>query len=1336
MAKSSPIQTNFTAGELSPRLDGRTDIAKYDNGCEILENFIVHPQGGATRRPGTKFIKESRAGVANTEARLIPFSFNTDQSYAIEFNKKKAEIIYEEGTLVYPDRRYYDSDQYANLENIYSNQNGVIRDEMQFSDDGFTAFHIHYLETKSGSFHKVEMFFNEYHLGSAYSLPTAVKKGEWNIELNNKHACNLQLGDLILHAGFFWGRSSQLTDNGNRFFVWDGMSSSDPSVSTTNVVDFSVYEFDPGTNNNFTLVNYWNTGESPQAIGSITSVAHHLAGSANTSINRYPIPITGLAVLPNFDTMQLHNTPLYGTHVSNASDGVTTSYTDVDDVGGFWFAVMTSHLVSPNASHADIGSTTISPNEILIIPIAKQNTVGSDTFSHNWDFASATFDDFPQRISTSGVEFRSGQPSTVSACLRVGDRFRPIYDPHGVSNPARTVVTGFQILSIRDYWIYYGSGKVLWKDTDKNIETNTTAGKKTIAHENALDAWSVHADATHVMYISTLHNDSAGQPGEQNIFAIPFKFTNNTSLQNADFLDEDAVALSCAQTYGTRSDSNFNNYTSSDYPGQGLRIGPSRPFVTYNGEMLVYNEGLISYSVSNIATIAQLKYPYYIFGLDTSIMGISSTQTVARVDEVLGTIADTTFSYTQSDVLEPNNPFQVATPFDDDELKDIKFAQSADVLYLVHPNHPPQSFIRWAANEWTCGTTELEKGPMQDRFFDGSYMRANGRSGQVTITWQPGQDSSGWLATDFGRIVKLHNGYAVLDVVAPTDGSQTAIATVLENDDGDALLMPEYTATTISFHDGDPSATGLEHNDRIHDSSGNFLEKGFKKGMRITITGASNSANNQSGLLIVDATEDTLLLAPSNSLTTAQAGPSITVVGDLTNDEEYRLGAFSETTGYPSIVALYERRLIFGNTLTQPQTLFFSEAGLFQSFKPGVEATDAITYTLASNQVNIIQYAVASRLLVIGTTGGEFVVSSGSSEEVITPTNIQIRRQANYGSADVQPVAIGSAILFVQRGGRKVRELVYNYDTDSYYAPDLTLLAEHITDQKIQEVVWQQEPDSVLWARLGDGTLCSMTYRREEEVIAWHRHVIGSEGYFDGFVESLCVVPSSAGEDELYMIVRRIVSGSTERHVEKLSTLQKLGVIYQGAPPDYGAYLDNSMSSLVFLPSSNPTLGNLSHLEGKTVTYIADRKFKGTAVVSNGEITVDSAIFENAVGTYFIGTITVGLPYSSTLKTMRMDTGGVEGTSQAKTKRIREVSVRFLDTLDAKVGPSESNLKTVTFDKPEYDPIGGMLPLFSGDKTVEFHGDYETDGFVVVRQDEPLPMTILAIMPLLQTFDR
>mgnify|MGYP005995439581 CR=1 FL=1 len=315
-----------------------------------------------------------------------------------------------------------------------------------------------------------------------------------------------------------------------------------------------------------------------------------------------------------------------------------------------------------------------------------------------------------------------------------------------------------------------------------------------------------------------------------------------------------------------------------------------------------------------------------------------------------------------------------------------------------------------------------------------------------------------------------------------------------------------------------------------------------------------------------------------------------------------------------------------------------------------------------------------------------------------------------------------------------MRELVYNYDTDSYYAPDLTLLAEHITQQQIKEIVWQQEPDSILWARLGDGTLCSMTYRREEEVIAWHHHVLGSEGSSDGFVESLCVVPSSAGEDELYMVVKRTVSGSTKRHVEKLSTLQKLGVIYQGAPADNGTYLDNSLTNLLFLSSSNPVVSNLSHLEGKTVTYIADRKFKGTAVVSNGQITIDSELFDG--GLSFIGDLSVGLPYSSTLKTMRMDTGGVEGTSQAKTKRIREVSVRFLDTLDAKVGPSESDLKTVVFDKPEYNPVGGILPLFSGDKTVEFHGDYETDGFVVVRQDEPLPMTILAIMPLLQTFDR
>lgn len=83
MAKAQPIQTNFTAGELSPRVNSRIDIAKYNNGLKTGENLQFLVQGGARRRAGLRFVAETKNSAKRS--RLIEFIFNREQSYMLEF---------------------------------------------------------------------------------------------------------------------------------------------------------------------------------------------------------------------------------------------------------------------------------------------------------------------------------------------------------------------------------------------------------------------------------------------------------------------------------------------------------------------------------------------------------------------------------------------------------------------------------------------------------------------------------------------------------------------------------------------------------------------------------------------------------------------------------------------------------------------------------------------------------------------------------------------------------------------------------------------------------------------------------------------------------------------------------------------------------------------------------------------------------------------------------------------------------------------------------------------------------------------------------------------------
>jgi hypothetical protein len=835
-------------------------------------------------------------------------------------------------------------------------------------------------------------------------------------------------------------------------------------------------------------------------------------------------------------------------------------------------------------------------------------------------------------------------------------------------------------------------------------------------------------------------------------------------------------------------------------------------------------------------------------------------------------------------VVSSGSPVEVTTVYTTSQLAELKFVQSADVMYIVHPSHPVYKITRTSDTAWTFTEAAFRRGPMQDDNITDTTLTASARTGSVTIT----ASADTFVSTDVGRFVKLHDGFAKITAFS---SATSVTAAVQENVERRTELMPSYTASTIAFHEGDPSATDLEHNDRVTDTTASFVKQGFKKGMKVTITGASTSANNQANKLIVQVTEDTMLFAPSVDVVDEAASASITISADLEADADFALGAFSVTTGFPSAIAFYEERLVFANTTAQPQTLFFSVAGDFEDFADGIDADDALIYTIGSNQVNVIRYLSSSRALIVGTSGGEFAVTASGGPEPLSPTNAQIKRQASYGSANIQPVQVGNVTLFVQRAKRKIRELVYNFDSDSYQAPDLTILAEHITVSGIDEIAHQQEPDNVVWLVLNDGRLVGMTYRREENVIAFHKHRIGGKAdtgktitaqaisftansttvntstnritlsshglatgdpvyyyaasnsiagidnekiyfvirvdantislassaanasagtavalysapssdttqqiyqgvniannniyssthalntndsifyetsgtaigglaenteYFvqkisdnefrlatsldftndivsltsaptteqsdkilvPAKIESIAVVPGDLNEDDIYIIVQRYINGSTVRQVEYFSNY------------DFGSDVNDAYfvdCGLTYSGAAATSITGLDHLEGETVSILADGATHPDRTVSSGGITLERAAEK----------IHIGLGYKSTMETMRLEAGDTEGTAQGRIKRVHGVTMRLYRSVGAKIGSAETELDIVPF-RSSAQVMGTATQLFTGDKEVEFRGDFETEASIVVQQDQPLPLTVLAMYPRLTTFE-
>ena len=420
----------------------------------------------------------------------------------------------------------------------------------------------------------------------------------------------------------------------------------------------------------------------------------------------------------------------------------------------------------------------------------------------------------------------------------------------------------------------------------------------------------------------------------------------------------------------------------------------------------------------------------------------------------------------------------------------------------------------------------------------------------------------------------------------------------------------------------------------------------------------------------------------------------------------------------PSCVSFFEQRLVFANTNNNPQTLFFSKSGDYENMTTGTNADDAMIYTIASNQVNAIRFLKAQRTLVVGTTGGEFTVSADGTDAAITPTNIAIKRQSSYGSANVDAQPAGNATLFLQRAKRKIRELAYNFDVDGYQAADLTILNDTVTTSGINEMAYQQSPDSILWCVRDDGVLSGLTYQRAEQVTALHRHILGgSFGSGSAVVESIATISGSLNEDELWVIVKRTINGATKRYVECFADFD----FDETTSTDF-RFLD---SHLTYDGSATTTLSGLTHLEGQSVSVLADGAAHANKTVSSGAITLDRSITKAVVG----------LSYDSVLQTMRIEGGAAEGTSQGKTKRISKVVLRLFETVGVKVGPSLTNLEAVPFRTTSDEMDTPVSTFIAGDKEIEFNDDFNSDGFIFIKQDQPLPCSVLAIYPTLVTSD-
>lgn len=634
-------------------------------------------------------------------------------------------------------------------------------------------------------------------------------------------------------------------------------------------------------------------------------------------------------------------------------------------------------------------------------------------------------------------------------------------------------------------------------------------------------------------------------------------------------------------------------------------------------------------------------------------------------------------------------PVEVVTPYSaaslilPDGSFAISFVQSADVLYLAHPYFQTQKLSRTGPSTFVLSSLQVEGGPFEDVDPDQAItIYSSASTGAVTLT----ASAPLFTAADVGKVIYLEQKAVDINTQWQVDKPYTLNQIV--RSDG-----KNYSATNA----GNSGSVRPVHTFGTR-SDGTIFWKFLDAGYGwVLITGFTSST-------VVSGTTQSDL--PNGA------------VGSGNASNRWAFNSWNTQAGWPSHVTFFRERLCLARA--NDQSIWFSVAGDFEDFRSkddggNVVADQAISIHIDSDKIDTIQWLAPTDALIVGTSGAEHAVREMTTSEAFGPGNVKITKQSNYGSSGLAPVFVGATIMFSQRSGRKLRTYQYDFSRDTYDGADMSALAPHFFRRgyKLGQACYQKEPYSIVWSARSDGLLLGFTFDQEQSVQAWHRHTLS------GVVESVAVIPSpDGGRDDLWMIVRRTINGTTRRYVEYMDEEWD-----DSLPLSDAYYVD---SGLTYDGAPITVVTNLDHLEGQTVDILADGAPRPRLTVNAGQVTLDRPASK----------LIIGLPCPGKVATMRLEAGAADGTAQGKIKRITHVTFRFMMTLGGKFGPAEDKLDWIDF-RSGSDRMDNPPPtLDDGDRRQTWNSGYEKDARIWYVNDQPLPFTLNAIIPEVNTQDR
>ena len=647
---------------------------------------------------------------------------------------------------------------------------------------------------------------------------------------------------------------------------------------------------------------------------------------------------------------------------------------------------------------------------------------------------------------------------------------------------------------------------------------------------------------------------------------------------------------------------------------------------------------------------------------------------------------------------------ELATEYLAEHLAALQFVQSADVMIICHPLYEVRELRRVAADDFQFAAKSYSYPPMLDPNLDNSLkLSVEGDlavNSEVTLSATGNVFNSDNVGGYYQLIHTRNEGEISFDFKA--DGSTDHLEVKgfwsftshgtwtgnlsLERSFDNGSTWTKFR-TYGSAKDNNVSDSGTEEADDVL--------------YRVTMEDYEQSSSGTLKLCRVLFINPDFVTAGVVKVTgytdpTKVTGFVLKKIGSAEPTAEWNEGAWSIRRGFPCSVAFFEERIVFAGTAYQPQTIWASKTNDWDDFLIGDQDDAGISVTLASDTVNTICWMCQHDALIIGTLDSEWTLSASSREDALTPTSLRIKRQSVYGSSPISATMAGEVVLFLQRGSRKIREFVYSWEKDGYSAADLTILADHITSSGVCQIALQQLPDTILWCLLNDGTVACLTYERSQEVIGWQKFTTS------GRVVSISVVPAGA-EDDVYFAVER----SNGTYIEKLAPRQ-----YDQIAQAF--YVDSGVT----VKGENITeVGGLFHLENETVAILADGAAVKAKQVRYGSVLLDKPA----------STVTVGLPYVSTLRTMPLEADTQNGSSVCRRKSVGELRIRYYDSVGGEAKAGDDSYQLVRSRDILTDPM---------DKAIEPKTDVAilgcTSGMiqamrVEIIQDQPLPLNVNSI---------